>query len=121
MQVDDMDIDEESEDWLNEDFSIGDKVKINLADMNTLGWKQDLQKDLIIAKAILTEMERVTPEHDSKLNDLKDLIADKLENPVNPGNKKLLIFTAFADTANYLYKNISEHARSLGLSSAKLI
>jgi SNF2 family DNA or RNA helicase len=99
MQVDDMDIDEESEDWLNEDFSIGDKVKINLADMNTLGWKQDLQKDLAIAKAILVEMERVTPEHDSKLNDLKDLIADKLENPVNPGNKKLLIFTAFADTA----------------------
>lgn len=120
IQVDDMNLDEENDDWLSDDFSIGDKVKINLADMNTLGWKQDLEKDLIIAQSILEEMERVTPIHDSKLKDLKDLIANKLHNPINAGNKKVLIFTAFADTANYLYKNISQYASDLGLASAKI-
>jgi ERCC4-related helicase len=120
IQVDDVNLDEENDDWLSDDFSIGDKVKINLADMNTLGWKQDLEKDLIVAHAILEEMERVTPVHDSKLKDLKDLIANKLQNPINPGNQKVLIFTAFADTANYLYKNISHYASALGLASAKI-
>lgn len=83
IQFDDIE-DDDNEDWVNGDFSIGGKVKINLADMNTLGWKQDLQADLDIAKVILADMELVTPEHDSKLNDLKRLISEKQKNPVNP-------------------------------------
>ncbi len=120
LQVDDVNLDEENDDWLSDDFSIWDKVKINLADMNTLGWKQDLLQDLIVARAILEEMEKVTPAHDSKLNDLKDLIAHKLKNPINPWNKKVLIFTAFADTANYLFKHLTPFTTSLWLASAKI-
>ncbi len=120
VQFDDVNLDEDSDDWLSEDFSIGGKVKINLADMNTLGWKTDLLRDLFVAKDILAEMRKVTPEHDSKLNDLKKLVIEKLERPINPGNRKLLIFTAFADTANYLYEHLAPYNRKLGLATAKI-
>ncbi|MEA2049771.1 MAG: helicase-related protein [Campylobacterota bacterium] len=118
------DIDTDDEDWLDDDFSIGKKVKINLADMNTLGWKQDLQNDLLIAKHILKDMDKVTPPHDTKLQTLKDTIENKIKNPINTidgvANKKIIIFTAFADTANYLYENLKEFNLSLGLQSAKI-
>ncbi len=117
----DIDLDAEGEGWSEEEFSIGDKVKVNLADMNTAGWKEDLTSDLIVAKGIFAEMERVTPEHDEKLQDLKRFIKDKIQNPINEGNKKVLVFTAFADTANYLYKNLTEYNKNvLGLETAKL-
>ncbi|MBZ0181771.1 MAG: DEAD/DEAH box helicase family protein [Melioribacteraceae bacterium] len=119
--INDLNLDTESDDWLNDEFSIGDKIKINLEDMNTSGWKIDLQSDLEIAKAILQEMERVTPVHDSKLNDLKEKIAYKISNPINEGNKKILIFSAFADTVNYLYENLAEYLKAeYGLESAKI-
>jgi hypothetical protein len=119
--ISDVNTDVESDDWLDDEFSIGDKVKINLADMNTSGWKEDLQSDLTVAKAIIAEMERVTPEHDTKLQELKRFIKDKQENPINEGNKKVLVFTAFADTANYLYKNLIEfNQNELGLETAKI-
>lgn len=107
--INDLNLDSDSDDWLNDEFSIGDKIKINLEDMNTYGWKVDLQADAFIANAILKEMERVTPEHDSKLQDLKSFIENKQNNPINPGNKKILIFSAFADTVNYLYENLHQH------------
>lgn len=110
----------DNEEWLNDEFSIWDKVKINLADMNTLWWKQDLKVDLLIARDIYNEMKRITPEHDSKLNDLKFLVKDKLENPINVWNKKIIIFTAFADTANYLYKNLIKYNNHLWLETAKI-
>lgn len=114
-------LDSESDDWLGEEFSIGDKVKINLADMNTSGWKSDLQTDLQVAKFLYAVMARVTPEHDRKLQDLKNFIRDKQVNPVNQGNKKVLIFTAFADTANYLYSQLAESNKNeLGLETAKI-
>lgn len=117
----DIDLDAEGEGWSEEEFSIGDKVKVNLADMNTAGWKEDLTSDLVVAKGIFAEMERVTPEHDEKLQDLKRFIKDKIQNPINEGNKKVLVFTAFADTANYLYKNLTEYNKNvLGLETAKL-
>ena len=120
-QIQDVNLDEENDDWLNDEFSIGDKVKINLADMNTTGWKEDLKYDLSIAKSLLAEMQKVTPEHDTKLKDLKQFIAGKVQNPINPGNKKVLIFTAFADTANYLYKNLKQYnKKKLELETAKI-
>jgi superfamily II DNA or RNA helicase len=120
-QINDVDFDAENDDWVDEEFSIGDKVRVNLADMNTSGWKEDLSSDLLVARSILTEMERVTPENDQKLQDLKQFIKNKIENPLNKGNKKVLIFTAFADTANYLYKNLAEYNKNeLGLETAKL-
>lgn len=114
------DYNEENEDWLNDDFSIGNKVKINLADMDTMKWRKELEHDLKIARDIYEEMSWVTPEHDSKLNDLKNIIKNKLENPINTWNKKILIFTAFADTANYLYKNLTKYNNGLWLNTAKI-
>jgi len=120
-QLENINLDEENDNWLDEEHSIGDKIKINLVDMNTTGWKQDLQADLFIAKTLLAEMKKVTPKHDSKLNDLKQQIANKLLNPINEGNKKVLIFSAFADTVNYLYKNLSAHNKSVhNLETAKI-
>jgi hypothetical protein len=119
--LDDINDNYENEDWIDDEFSVGKKVKINLEDMNTSGWKEDLQADFYIADAILKIMERVTPEHDSKLNDLKNTIINKIENPINPGNKKVLVFSAFADTVHYLYKNLSGFFKSkYNLESAKI-
>jgi len=120
-QLNDINLDADSDDWLDDELSIGDKIKINLDDMNTLGWKQDLNADYQIAKALLTEMEKVTPEHDTKLNDLKEKIANKIKNPINKGNKKVLIFSAFADTVNYLYENLATHNKKThNLETAKI-
>jgi len=115
------DMDEEDGDWLDDEFSVGGKVKINLEDINTSGWKQDLEHDYRIAKELLNEMKRITPDHDSKLQDLKSVIKNKVNNPINANNKKVVIFSAFADTANYLYENISKWAKEdLGLESARI-
>ena len=87
---------------------IGGKVKINLGDMDLLSWEHDLSCDLEIIDALLDSMGKVTPEDDSKLTHLKALVLNKIENPINDANRKILIFTAFADTANYLYKNLAD-------------
>jgi len=113
-------IDDEDVDNIGESF-IGDKVKINLADMDLLSWKYDLENDLKVVKLLLVEMHKITPEHDYKLQDIKSHINHKINNPINPGNKKVIVFTAFADTANYLYEHISAYIQSVHqLHSAKV-
>ncbi len=87
---------------------IGTKVKIRLADMDLPSWEYDLKADLAIIEVLLDSMAKVTPEHDAKLQHLKKLIEDKIDHPINPGNKKILLFTAFGDTANYLYDNLAQ-------------
>lgn len=120
--IENLNTDEDSDDWLDDDFSIGDKVKINLADMNTIGWKRDLKNDLEVARDLFLEMKKVDVERDVKLQELKKVIDDKLQNPINEGNKKILIFSAFADTANYLYKHISKYVKEKHrLESAKVV
>ncbi|MFA7060244.1 MAG: hypothetical protein WC156_05440 [Pedobacter sp.] len=91
----------------SDDASIGGKIKISLADMDLDSWKLDLSNDLEIFIELLAEMRKITPPDDAKLQHLKELIADKQKEPINPGNKKILIFTAFADTAAYLYNNLT--------------
>jgi len=121
IQVNDVNLDTESDDWLDDEFSIGDKIKINLADMNTSGWKIDLQADFDIANELLAEMQKVTPRHDKKLQDLKAFIENKALNPINGNNKKILIFSAFADTVNYLYQNLALHnKKEHNLETAKI-
>lgn len=85
----------------------GKDVSINLKDMDCLSWKNNIESDMKILQELLQKLYQISPEHDEKLNKLKDLISNKIEHPFNAGNKKILIFSAFADTANYLYKNIS--------------
>ena len=103
------------------DFTVGGKVQISLADMDVQSWQHELKADLLLIDNLLTSMEKITPEDDTKLQHLKGLIVDKIKNPINEGNKKVLIFTAFADTANYLYENIAgEILKDKGLHSAKV-
>jgi hypothetical protein len=88
-------------------FKVGGKIQISLSDMDVQSWQHDLRSDLFLIEELTRAMELITPEHDTKLQHLKTLIASKIEAPLNPGNKKVLIFTAFADTANYLYENLA--------------
>lgn len=100
------------EDDQNDDiFAIGRKVKIDLADMDYKTWKRELEKDKEILDLLLTMIADITPAHDSKLQTLFDVIDDKQENPINAGNKKIIIFTAFADTADYLYETVSVYCK----------
>lgn len=87
---------------------VGGKIKIDLADMDVERWKEDLNNDLSLIGGLLVSMNKVTPEDDTKLQHLKQHITDKINNPINSTNKKVLIFTAFADTASYLYKNLAQ-------------
>jgi hypothetical protein len=87
--------------------SIGAKVQIRLSDMDLPRWKAELEGDLAIIGGLLDEMRKVTPSDDAKLQHLKTTLLSKLASPINPGNRKVLIFTAFADTADYLYEHLA--------------
>jgi superfamily II DNA or RNA helicase len=114
------DIDDEDVDNIGEAF-IGGKIKINLADMDLPSWEYDLKTDLKVVKFLLVEMYKITPEHDYKLQDIKSHIDNKIRHPINPNNKKAIVFTAFADTADYLYEHISTYIQSEHhLQSAKV-
>lgn len=121
IEVTNYDTDEDVEDLINDEFSIGKKVKINLKDINTVGWKEDLNFDSQILKNLIFKINQVTPEHDLKLQELISIISNKVENPINNNNKKVIIFSAFADTANYLYKQISRPLKEkYNLDTAKI-
>ena len=100
-------------------FIGGKKTKIDLADMDYVQWREYLVKDLDNLRTLLFMLEDITPEHDSKLQLLIDDIRSKFANPINPGNKKIIIFTAFSDTAQYLYENIASLIKErTGLNTA---
>jgi len=114
------DVDDEDLDNISETF-IGDNIKINLADMDVESWEHDLKIDLKLIEFLLAEMHKITPEHDYKLQDIKSHINNKIKNPINDNNKKVIVFTAFADTADYLYEHISEYIQNNhNLHSAKV-
>jgi hypothetical protein len=85
------------------------KVRVDLADMDLDSWSRDLNADLAVIDHLLSEMTKVTPQDDAKLQHLKECINNKMSSPINVGNKKVLLFTAFADTADYLYDNLAGH------------
>src|SRR5699024_10215313 len=105
-----------------EDYSVDKKNKILLGDMDLHRWKMDLEEDLEKLKQIQQGARSVTPTRGEKLNDFLRLIDNKIKNPVNEGNKKVLIFTAFADTAHYLYEHVSDYVKNKhGLHAACII
>ena len=108
IDITNFDEDEDIEELLENNFQIGNKVKIDLQDMNTLGWKEDLEADQSILNNLLNEFNKIKPNNDLKLMELVNIIRNKIENPINNNNKKIIIFSAFADTANYIYENISK-------------
>ena len=115
------DIDEYDSDDQNSDelFTFGKKVKIDLADMDYKSWRNSLAKDAEILELLTLMVSDITPKHDSKLQQLFRVIRNKLEHPINAGNKKIIIFTAFVDTAQYLYDNVSRYVKeNFGLDTA---
>lgn len=114
MDEDEFDMEDE-----NTDFQVGKKVKIDLGDMDYKSWRDELQADADVLELLTSMVADITPEHDSKLQELLKLISDKIENPINEGNKKLIVFSAFSDTAVYLYDNVSEFVKKkYGLDTA---
>lgn len=111
-----LDIDDSEEEF--ENMSVGNTVKVNLAHMDLIRWRQDLYWDKEQLKAILAEARKVTPERDAKLLEIKKLIAKKVNDPINEDNKKIIIFSAFADTASYLYDNLSAEVQDYGMTTA---
>jgi SNF2 family DNA or RNA helicase len=115
LHVEDFDSDELESDL----FSVGNKVSIKLEDMDHVSWKNAMADDVKILRELLDLIKGITPEHDTKLQALFDQIRHKQENPINPGNRKIIIFSAFADTAEYLYEHVSKFAKeTFGLDSA---
>lgn len=94
-----------------EQFTIGDKVKIKIKDIDIIKYKQDLEHDRDILLDLLSKSKEIDESRDKKLHELKNVITRKINNPINENNKKIIIFTAFADTAKYLYKNLSTWAK----------
>jgi SNF2 family DNA or RNA helicase len=116
-------VDEYDEDDLNNDdlFSIGKKVKIDLSDMDYMSWKNELEKDREVLELLSFMIGDISPIHDSKLQELFRVLKNKMEQPINEGNRKVLLFTAFSDTAGYLYDNVSAFVKQqFGLDSAMI-
>lgn len=107
------------DDGNTEYFTVGKKVKIELADMDYRTWRAELMADAETLEMLTLMIADITPEHDSKLQALLDLISQKIEHPINEGNKKVLIFSAFSDTAEYLYEHVSVYVKEkYGLDTA---
>lgn len=97
----------------------GKKLDIDLADMDYISWRAKLVEDSEILELMMLMIQDITPEHDTKLQTLLDIISRKLQNPFNEDNKKVLLFTAFADTADYLYREVAPFIKSkFGLDTA---
>ena len=110
----------DSEDQDGEElFAFGKKIKIEIGDMDYKSWRDSLVKDRDILELLTLMVGDITPEYDCKLQELFRVIRDKLEHPINEDNKKIIIFTAFADTAGYLYDNVSKFVKNnFGLNTA---
>lgn len=109
-KLDDEEFDWEA-DWGDEESVIGKKVKVYIDDMDTTRWKEDLSEDLLVLNQLWSDIVDIRGENDYKLQQLITLLDKKISQPFNDQNKKALVFTAFADTANYLYENIQGHMK----------
>lgn len=101
--IDNIDIEDDESDYL-----IGNKVKVLLQDIDLVKWRQELEYDRDTLTKLMESAATISTTRDEKLTRLKEVIAHKIENPLNDNNKKVIVFTAFADTATYLYKELSE-------------
>lgn len=103
-QVNEIDVtDDLDDDELNTGYTVGRNNPIDPKDMDIISWRRDLEADSQTLELLISMVEDITPEYDAKLQKLLELIDEKLKNPINEGNKKVLVFSAFADTAQYLY------------------
>lgn len=115
LNIEDIEIESEEFDL----FLIGSKIKVLIQDVDRIRWKQELQEDEDLLVKLLREAREITPSRDEKLRRLQAIISEKINMPPNPGNKKVIVFTAFAHTAEYLYRHIAGWAQeNLGIHSA---
>jgi len=115
LDIADIDIDDPA----FEGLLVGRTVKVLLADVDLVRWKQDLIEDRNRLATLHAAAAEVTPERDAKLAELRQMIEGKCRSPINPNNHKIIVFSAFADTARYLYDELAGWAdESLGLHSA---
>lgn len=106
-------------DWGEEEFVIGKKIKVHLADVDIRKWQEDLEEDLAILSKIWEEVVDIRGDRDFKLQQLIQRIDEKIKHPFNGQNKKVIVFTAFADTANYLYEQLAaRYQYGYGLNTA---
>ncbi|MDR2697690.1 MAG: DEAD/DEAH box helicase family protein [Holophagales bacterium] len=117
-EIDEMDFDGDD---ANTDFfeRKGKKLDIDLADMDYISWRKKLAEDSEILELLSLIMQDITPGHDTKLQTLLFCVAEKIQNPFNGGNKKILIFSAFSDTVEYLYREVAPYVKErYGLDTA---
>ena len=115
--IEDIEIDEPA----FEAFLIGRKVKVLIKDADEVRWKQDLEDDRAKLTELLSEARKIEASRDAKLHRLRSLIAEKCQSHINAGNRKVIVFTAFTDTANYLYEHIATWAKdTLGIYAAQI-
>ena len=116
-EIDIADVD--AEDPAFESLLVGRKVKVLLQDVDRIKWRQDLIEDRNRLATLLSAAKQVNAARDAKLQALREVIEQKCRAPLNPGNRKLLVFTAFADTAQYLYRELAKWAlKEFGLHAA---
>ena len=119
-ELEEIDIaDVDIEDPAFESLLVGRKVKVLLQDVDQIRWKQDLIEDRNRLATLHAAACQVTAARDAKLAELRAVIERKCRGPINPDNRKVIVFTAFADTARYLYEELAPWAGSeLGLEAA---
>lgn len=101
------------------EWTVGKDLKIDFADIDLVSWRAKLEEDKATLNELLAMITPIVDEHDLKLQRLLDIIRDKIHNPINDNNKKVLVFTAFADTADYLYGELANKIKDeFGLDSA---
>src|SRR5690606_3436483 len=111
--------DEFSAEDISPDLIIGEKVQILVQDLDLIRFKDDLVLDRNALNLIIKSAKKIIPSRDAKLDKLKEVISKKLQQPLNPNNKKVVVFTAYADTATYLYKQLADWINSeFGIYSA---
>lgn len=103
--------------YINETISLIDQEAeeirgFRLRDMDYISWRRDLSADQEVLRMLLLMLEDITPAHDSKLQMLIADLKEKFAHPINKDNRKVLIFTAFADTADYLYQELAERIKA---------
>ena len=112
--------DEDDED--EEFFVGGSRRPYRLSELDLPRWQSDLQQDKATLEAVRGQVAAITPERDGKLREIKDAIRNRVQFPTidrdGSSNRKLLVFTTFKDTADYLYDNLSGLADELGVNMA---
>ena len=102
------------------EFTTQGKTQFALSDMDWKSWRSYIQADMRVIEGLLAMIRDIDPEHDAKLQRLYQTIRDKQERPINEGNRRILVFTAFADTADYLYEHVSEYSQPLSFETAEV-